>query len=665
MKMNIKDFKLFSGLRVLLVSVIILTLFLVPGASSFSQEFGDTCSGVSAADYHTCILTSDGNVDCYGQDYYYGEANNYDGGDAIGVSAGTYHTCVLTSDGNVDCYEFNYYGQSNDYNGGDAIGVSAGLYHTCVLKSDGNVDCYGYNYFGQSNDYTGGDAIGVSAGGLHTCILTSDGNVDCYGYNYYDQANDYNEGDAIGVSAAYYHTCILKSNGNVDCQGYSHTDEANDYNGGDAIGVSIGSTHTCILKSDGNVDCYGNNNFGQSNNYTGGDAIGVSAGSAHTCILKSDGNVDCYGDNSYGQSNDYNEGDAICGFEDADDDGYNSEEDCDDNNPEINPGAEEICDGVDNNCDDTVDNGGDSLCDDGIFCNGEEICAEGCQAGTAVDCSGNDLWEIATCNNNPDNIAYTWDYFAGFTSVCDEDNDLCTTGAVDLTHTCSVADCSAECDDNNACAETDCDYLDNCYNNIYRDYDDAGNNCLNDCSCESNECTEYTAEADSDEDGYSATCGDCNDNDAAINPGTFEIPGNAVDEDCNSEILCDSDAEWRNHGQFVSCVAHEAEALLEAELITEAEKDAIVSEAAQSDVGGHSEICDNCNDDAAFEIPGNSIDEDDDGTILCNPEDEWRNHGQFVSCVARAAEDLLKAELITEEEGDAIVSAAAGSDVGR
>ena len=41
---------------------------------------------------------------------------------------------------------------------------------------------------------------------------------------------------------------------------------------------------------------------------------------------------------------------------DADGDGFVEVEDCDDNNADINPDAEELCDGVDNNCDDEIDN---------------------------------------------------------------------------------------------------------------------------------------------------------------------------------------------------------------------------------------------------------------------------------------------------------------------
>ena len=42
---------------------------------------------------------------------------------------------------------------------------------------------------------------------------------------------------------------------------------------------------------------------------------------------------------------------------DADGDGYTMAEDCDDSRAEIYPGAEEICDGIDNNCDEQIDEG--------------------------------------------------------------------------------------------------------------------------------------------------------------------------------------------------------------------------------------------------------------------------------------------------------------------
>jgi hypothetical protein len=43
----------------------------------------------------------------------------------------------------------------------------------------------------------------------------------------------------------------------------------------------------------------------------------------------------------------------------------------------------------------------------------------------------------------------------------------------------------------------------------------------------------------------------------------------------------------------------------------------------------------------------------------------WKNHGDYVSCVAKAAEAFLAADLITEEQKQAIVEAAVQSNCGK
>lgn len=43
----------------------------------------------------------------------------------------------------------------------------------------------------------------------------------------------------------------------------------------------------------------------------------------------------------------------------------------------------------------------------------------------------------------------------------------------------------------------------------------------------------------------------------------------------------------------------------------------------------------------------------------------WKNHGQYVRCVALLIGDLTSLGDVTEDEADGVVSAAAGSEVGK
>ena len=143
--------------------------------------------------------------------------------------------------------------------------------------------------------------------------------------------------------------------------------------------------------------------------------------------LQTDRDVDTVGDecdncpdiNNLSQSN-------------GDTDDYGDACDCDDERGDIHPGAEEICDGVDNNCVDDIDEGGNALCDDAVFCNGQETCQglSECQAGSYPCTPDDGLW----CNG---------------TESCDEESDSCPR--------INVPDCSDDglwCNGDDFCNDT-------------------------------------------------------------------------------------------------------------------------------------------------------------------------------------------------------------------
>ncbi|ODS35834.1 hypothetical protein BEH94_05620 [Candidatus Altiarchaeales archaeon WOR_SM1_SCG] len=114
----------------------------------------------------------------------------------------------------------------------------------------------------------------------------------------------------------------------------------------------------------------------------------------------------------------------------------------------------------------------------------------------------------------------------------------CSYGSwIDGTCSESVSNCGAECDSDDDCGNMDCDYLDGCYGNIYRDYQGVTNTCQSGCTCTSGICDSYSEEIDYDTDGYSASCGDCNDSDRDMFPGNNETC-DGKDNDCNGKTDC-------------------------------------------------------------------------------------------------------------------------------
>jgi len=113
---------------------------------------------------------------------------------------------------------------------------------------------------------------------------------------------------------------------------------------------------------------------------------------------------------------------------DQDADGYACETDCDDMQDGVNPGALEICDGIDNDCDTAVDEEPEAQasCEDGNACTVDSCMAPG------------------TCEHMD-------------TSASCDDGNACTVDFCDPLAGCASDDVSSECDDGIACTVDYCD----------------------------------------------------------------------------------------------------------------------------------------------------------------------------------------------------------------
>jgi hypothetical protein len=170
---------------------------------------------------------------------------------------------------------------------------------------------------------------------------------------------------------------------------------------------------------------------------------------------------------------------------DEDGDGYTSAEDCDDSDGDVNPGATEICNGIDDDCDTDVDEDVTTM-----FYADTDGDTYGDAAATAVeDCAAPDGYvaDDTDCNDlegavNP-----------GATEVCNGIDDDCDTAVDEDVTTTFYADVDGDT------------------------FGDASAT-LEDCSMPS---------------GYVVDATDCDDTDGSVNPSAVELC-NGVDDDCDA-----------------------------------------------------------------------------------------------------------------------------------
>ena len=174
-------------------------------------------------------------------------------------------------------------------------------------------------------------------------------------------------------------------------------------------------------------------------------------------------------------------------FEDTDGDRYSSCQDCNEADPSVHPDAPEQCNGVDDDCDGSIDD--ESLDEDG---DGYTPCQGDCD-DTSAEISPEG---IETCD--------------GLDNDCD--------GQVDNLD--GDGDGSDVCDD---CDDTDPD--------VFPGAPEQCNGVDDDCDGWATD-----EHADKDEDGLTPCEGDCDDRDESVHPGAAEICDDGVDNDCDGDV---------------------------------------------------------------------------------------------------------------------------------
>ncbi|MCU0652968.1 MAG: fibronectin type III domain-containing protein, partial [Candidatus Pacebacteria bacterium] len=288
------------------------------------EELARIDTAISAGDFHSCFLSENGGIYCWGYNNYgqLGNALTSDSSTPVRVLAG-----AAASGDNDGTHLTNIKSLS-----GGTDGV------TCAISNQKNIYCWGHNNFGQlGNNSTDNSHISVRVakgqavegdnngthltniasvgnGGNYVCAASASGNLYCWGRNAYGQLGDNSTNDSLTPIR------VLKG------------EAASGDNDGTYLtnikSVAAGSNYVCAISNQNNVYCWGRNSNGQLGNGLTDDSyvpvrvaygesvtgdndgeylnnvLAITASSNYTCAASNAGNMYCWGYNGNGQLGD-------------------------------------------------------------------------------------------------------------------------------------------------------------------------------------------------------------------------------------------------------------------------------------------------------------------------------------------------------------------------
>ena len=677
---------------------------LVASDAAAGAAFGTAVAGAGDVDgdgYDDLIIGSD---TCQVSGAAVGAAYVYFGS-STGVSASS-ETKLAASDGeDADRFGVSVAG-AGDVDGDGHDDVIVGAY----AAGDGGA---AYVYFGaatgisvaseqrlQASDAGSADQLGISVAGA--------GDLDGDGYSDVLVGADLDDDAATDAGAAYVWfgsaTGVLTTSEQKLTRTGASSGEglgasvagAGDVNGDGMDDLVIGAPGADLVSSDA----------GLIQVYTGGcrDGDGDGACSDVDC---DDGDADIHPDatDSVGDGVDSDcDGVELC-YVDADDDGHPlsttvstaasdcmasgegtaaelaavGQDDCDDTDATVNPGATDAeGDVVDADCDGMeicyVDGDDDGSPLSATVTSSDSDCADSGE-GTAAELSaaGQDDCDDADATVSP---GATEDVGDGVDQDCDG-REICYQDVDDdgAPTSDTVASADSDCADPGegtaaervAAGRDDCDDADSSVHpgatDVTADGVDSDCDGVELCYADADD-DGYTDESvvtstDTDcSDKYEATrltpTGDCDDSDARVNPGATEAPGDGVDGDCDGAEICYVDADDDGYPDF-------------SQTVVSADTDcADPGEGAATDRTGECDDGDASVHPGATEAPGDAVDSDCDGTERCFVDADGDGYTSDADTVASADLDCAdpgeaSAALPTGDcdDGDASVSPAA------